>query len=46
MYDGNLKHEIIGNLKKLWIIPTGLEKKGQNIKTAFWSFPSLLNTDL
>lgn len=46
MYDGNLKHEIIRNLKKLWIIPIGLEKKGQNIKTAFWSFPSLLNTDL
>lgn len=44
--DGHLQDQVFRDLKQLGVISISLQQKGQNIKTAFWSFPSQLHTDL
>lgn len=46
MCDGHLQDQVFGDLKQLGVISISLQQKGQNIKTAFWSFPSQLHADL
>lgn len=44
--DRHLQDQVFGDLKQLRVISISLQQKGQNIKTAFWSFPSQLHADL
>lgn len=46
MCNGNLQDQVFGDLKQFWVISISLQQKGQNIKTAFWSFPTQLHADL
>lgn len=44
--DRHLQDEVFRDLKQLRIISASLQKEGQDIKTALWSFPSKLHADL
>ena len=42
VYDVDLQHEVVWNLKQLRIVAVGLKQKGQDVEAALRSLPPLL----
>lgn len=44
--NGHLQHQVLWDLKELWVVSVGLKQEGQHIETALGCLPAQLGTDL
>lgn len=44
--DGHLQHQVLWDLKELWVVSVGLQQEGQHVEAALGGLPAQLGADL
>lgn len=44
--DGHLQHQVLWELKELWVVSVGLQQEGQHVEAALGGLPAQLGADL